>query len=67
MIVEGPEPLHFEVADEHVGERLDKFLSRAVEPLGLALSRSLVEMHGGTLKIESTEGVGTRVTISLPV
>ncbi len=35
--------------------------------LGLALSRSLVEMHGGTLKIESTEGVGTRVTISLPV
>ena len=40
MIVEGPEPLHFEVADEHVGERLDKFLSRAVEPLGLALSRT---------------------------
>ena len=35
--------------------------------LGLALSRSLVEMHGGTLKIESTEGVGTRVTVSLPI
>ena len=35
--------------------------------LGLALSRSLVEMHGGTLKIESTEGVGTRVTFTLPV
>tara|TARA_R110000824_G_scaffold366730_2_gene555625 strand:+ start:157562 stop:159634 length:2073 start_codon:yes stop_codon:yes gene_type:complete len=35
--------------------------------LGLALSRSLVEMHGGTLKIESTEGVGTRVTFTLPL
>ncbi len=34
--------------------------------LGLALSRSLVEMHGGSLKIESTEGVGTRVTFTLP-
>jgi two-component system cell cycle sensor histidine kinase PleC len=35
--------------------------------LGLALSRSLVELHGGTLTIESTEGVGTRVTFTLPV
>lgn len=35
--------------------------------LGLALSRSLVELHGGSLSIESTEGVGTRVTFTLPV
>ncbi|HUD51503.1 PAS domain-containing sensor histidine kinase [Parvibaculum sp.] len=34
--------------------------------LGLALSRSLVELHGGTLTIASTEGVGTRVTFTLP-
>jgi two-component system cell cycle sensor histidine kinase PleC len=34
--------------------------------LGLALSRSLVELHGGSLAIESTEGVGTRVTFTLP-
>ncbi len=34
--------------------------------LGLALSRSLVEMHGGSMTIESTEGVGTRVSFSLP-
>ncbi len=35
--------------------------------LGLALSRSLVELHGGSLTIASTEGVGTRVTFTLPV
>lgn len=35
--------------------------------LGLALSRSLIELHGGTLTIESEPGVGTQVTITLPV
>lgn len=34
--------------------------------LGLALSRSLVEMHGGTLTIESEEGIGTTVSFTLP-
>ena len=34
--------------------------------LGLALSRSFVEMHGGTLTIESDEGVGTTVSFTLP-
>ena len=35
--------------------------------LGLALSRSLVEMHDGKLTIESEEGVGTTVSFSLPL
>lgn len=34
--------------------------------LGLPLSQSLVEMHGGTLQITSTKGVGTTVTVALP-
>jgi two-component system cell cycle sensor histidine kinase PleC len=35
--------------------------------LGLAISRSLAELHGGALKIRSTEGVGTIVSIRIPV
>jgi two-component system cell cycle sensor histidine kinase PleC len=34
--------------------------------LGLALSRSFAEMHGGTLTIASEVGVGTMVIVSLP-
>lgn len=34
--------------------------------LGLALSRRIVEAHGGTLVAESTEGVGTTMTARLP-
>lgn len=35
--------------------------------IGLAGARQIVEQHGGTIGIESREGVGTRVTIRLPV
>jgi signal transduction histidine kinase len=35
--------------------------------LGLAISRALVERHGGRISLESTEGEGTRVTVTLPV
>ena len=34
--------------------------------LGLPLAIGLVELHGGTLSIQSEKGVGTTVTFSLP-
>jgi signal transduction histidine kinase len=34
--------------------------------LGLAIARSLVELHGGTLAVDSTPGVGSRFSFSLP-
>lgn len=35
--------------------------------LGLAISRKIVEAHQGQLQIDSTVGIGTRVSISLPL
>ena len=49
-------------------EQIDSQHSRQHEGtgLGLALSKSLVELHGGNFKIESTLGEGTQVTFTLP-
>ncbi|MEJ1970623.1 MAG: ATP-binding protein [Rhizomicrobium sp.] len=35
--------------------------------LGLALVRSLAELHGGSFRIESVEGQGTTATVTLPL
>jgi two-component system sensor histidine kinase BaeS len=35
--------------------------------LGLAIAKSLVELHGGTISVESILGEGTMFTIALPV
>jgi len=50
-------------------QQVDSQLSRrhAGTGLGLPLSKALVEMHGGSLRIESTPGSGTTVTASFPI
>lgn len=35
--------------------------------LGLAISRSLAQLHGGAMKVRSKEGVGTIVSIRMPL
>jgi signal transduction histidine kinase len=34
--------------------------------VGLAISKSIMEQHGGSLSIESTLGQGTQITLTLP-
>ncbi|HSZ75028.1 MAG TPA: PAS domain-containing sensor histidine kinase [Rhizomicrobium sp.] len=73
--------LVFEIADTGIGmspqmiahamepfRQLDNSLARRFEGtgLGLPIAHSLVTLHGGSLRIESAEGRGTRVFVTLP-
>ncbi|MBF0373231.1 MAG: PAS domain S-box protein [Alphaproteobacteria bacterium] len=48
--------------------QVDSRLARKYEGtgLGLPLAKAFVELHGGTLELESRPGVGTTVTVRLP-
>ena len=35
--------------------------------LGLAVTRKVIEQHGGTIRVESQEGQGTTFTLTLPL
>ncbi|HTT97579.1 MAG TPA: ATP-binding protein [Rhizomicrobium sp.] len=45
----------------------DPMLAKAGTGLGLALVRALAERHGGQIRIQSEEGVGTEVSVEFPL
>jgi signal transduction histidine kinase len=77
----GNGPLRVEVTDTGIGiphEELGQLFSRFYRAstatrraipgtgLGLVIARAIVEAHGGAIALESNEGEGTRVTVTLP-
>jgi two-component system sensor histidine kinase BaeS len=50
----------------HLFERFRKGSASRGSGLGLSIARKLVLAHGGTIGVESGEGVGTTVTVTLP-
>lgn len=77
----GTDAIVIEVEDNGIGIEADELASvldpfgQAQNPLvrsekgtglGLAITRSLVELHGGSISINSEPGKGTRVTLVLP-
>jgi signal transduction histidine kinase len=71
---------HVEVADTgagipepEIGRLFDRFFrasTSVVAPgtgLGLSIVKSIVEAHGGTISVESEEGVGTTFFVDLPL
>jgi signal transduction histidine kinase len=81
VTVSGNGTVRIDVVDQGIGmapedvpgafevfRQLDSLLERRREGagLGLPLSRQLVELHGGTIRLETALGKGTRAIVELP-
>jgi len=57
------------MTDEVLTRAFDPFFTTKAEGtgLGMSIARSVVDLHGGTLTVQSRIGSGTRVQIKLPV
>lgn len=61
-----PEAALLKVFEPFKQGRSAQIAGRGGAGIGLALSKRLIELHGGTITIDSREGEGTTVTATLP-
>jgi len=56
------------ISDDNLNKIFNPFFTTKEKGsgLGLPIVRKIIEGHGGTIEIKSTEGVGTNVTLHLP-
>jgi len=52
---------------EHIFEPFYSFSSSGGTGLGMAIVKSIVEAHEGTINVESEKGIGTKIRIALPL
>ena len=57
------------MSEETLSRMFDLFFTTKPQGtgLGMALARSVIDLHAGALSINSTPGKGTRVTVRLPI
>ena len=59
------------ISVQHIRHIFDRFyqidVNHAGSGIGLALTKAFVELHGGTIAVDSMEGKGTVFTIDIPV
>jgi|GEM_PF-554726 len=55
-----------EITDPFGGAEYDPYVTGEGWGLGLTITKSLIDVHGGTLEINSKVGKGTTVTVTLP-
>jgi signal transduction histidine kinase len=57
------------ISDEHLSKLFDPLFTTKAKGIGLGLtiSKTLVEANGGSIAVQSQEGIGTTLTILLPM
>lgn len=59
------------IPSQHLPRIKDKFYkanqTQRGSGIGLAVADEIMQLHGGTMELESTEGIGTTVTLTFPV